>query len=277
MPSIHGAQSYAIVAQELADIFAMLPQVEAITWAGSLQNDVADAASDIDLYVYTTGDVPLDVRQHIASARGERVEVGNQFWEAGDEWDERASGIHIDVMYRSIRWAEDDLARVLVRHEASIGYTTCIWHNILASRALFDRHGAYAILQATARQPYPEGLRQSIFAKNLPLLRDAHGAYLGQIAKAARRGDLVSVNHRVAALLASYFDLVFALNRKPHPGEKRQVALAQRDCPVRPPSMEAQIGDLLAAAGSDPNAVAEHADHLIAGIEALLAQEQASG
>ncbi len=265
-----------MVAQELADTFASFPQVEAVAWAGSLQNDVADAASDIDLYVYTIGDVPLDVRQRIASARGERVEVGNQFWEAGDEWDERASGIHIDVMYRSMRWAEDALARVLVRHKAAIGYTTCIWHNILASQALFDRHGAYAALQATARQPYPEELRQAIFAKNLPLLRDAHGAYLGQIAKAARRGDLVSVNHRVAALLASYFDIVFALNRKPHPGEKRQIALAHRDCPVLPASMEAQICDLLAAAASNSDSVAEHADHLIAGIESLIEQPQAS-
>jgi len=38
---------------------------------------------------------------------------------------------------------------------------------------------------------------------------------------ALNRGDAVSVQHRVTALLASFFDVWFALERQPHPGEKR--------------------------------------------------------
>ncbi len=105
----------------------------------------------------------------------------------------------------------------------------------------------------------------------------AHGAYLRQVAKAAKRGDLVSVNHRVAALLASYFDILFALNRKPHPGEKRLVVLAQRDCPIRPPSMETDIANLLAASGTDLATITTRADKLIAGLEALLDQDAHPG
>ena len=42
-------------------------------------------------------------------------------------------------MYRTPDWIEERLERVLVRHEASVGYSTCFWHNVLHSTPLFDR------------------------------------------------------------------------------------------------------------------------------------------
>lgn len=45
--------------------------------------------------------------------------------------------------------------------------------------------------------------------------------YFEQIQAAISRDDIVSVNHRVAAFLASYYDILFAVNRRYHPGEKR--------------------------------------------------------
>jgi hypothetical protein len=268
---------YRATAQELAEAYARLEAVQAVAWGGSQHNHTADAGSDIDLYVYADGQIDLDARRAIAHARGERIEVGNTFWEQGDEWDERASGIHIDIMFRDMGWVSDELARVFVRHEASIGYSTAVWHNVLTSEALFDRAGVFGRLQALARQPYPEALRQAIIARNTPLLRKAHGAFLGQIAKAAKRDDVVSLNHRVAALLASYFDILFALNRKPHPGEKRLLVLAARDCPVRPPHMDEQVRALLAAAGTSSDAAVVCASGLVEDIEALLREQGLTG
>lgn len=264
---------YRSVAQHIADDYVRLQHVGAVAWSGSWRNDVADAGSDIDLYVYVSRDIDLDARRAIALRRGERVEVGNTFWESGDEWDERDSGIHIDVMFRWMDWTADQLARVLTRHEASVGYSTAIWHNILVSDVLFDRDGTFARLQAVARQPYPPALRQAIIAKNAPLLRSAHGAFLGQIAKAAQRDDLVSLNHRVAALFASYFDILFALNWLPHTGEKRLLALASRECVLRPPFMDEQIRALLAAAGTDPDAAVARASDVVDGLETLIRRE----
>jgi len=76
-------------------------------------------------------------------------------------------------------------------------------------------------LQQKARTPYPEALRRAIVAKNWPILRRNQSSYRHQIEIALKRDDVFSVQHRVTALLASFFDLWFALERTPHPGEKR--------------------------------------------------------
>jgi hypothetical protein len=62
--------------------------------------------------------------------------------------------------------------------------------------------------------------RQHIITYNYPVLREIIPSYFFQIEKAVKRGDLVSVNHRLAGLLASYLDIIFAFNRELHPGEK---------------------------------------------------------
>src|ERR1700759_5618209 len=55
----------------------------------------------------------------------------------------------------------------------------------------------------------------------------AKDSYEQQIRLAFRRRDRVSLNHRTAAWLASYFDLLFAANPRFNPGEKRLLAQAQ--------------------------------------------------
>ena len=65
-----------------------------------------------------------------------------------------------------------------------------------------------------------------------------------QIEKAVRRGDSVSVNHRVTEFLASYFDLIFAVNEKTHPGEKRLVELCRAGCRLLPENFEENLENL---------------------------------
>jgi hypothetical protein len=110
---------------------------------------------------------------------------------------------------------------VLIRHEAALGYSTCFWHNVRHSEAIFDPRGWYRALQVRAQAPYPEGLRQAIVKKNHAVLRTMQSSYREQIALAPMGNDVVSVQHRMTALLASFFDIWFALRRQPHPGEKR--------------------------------------------------------
>ena len=54
--------------------------------------------------------------------------------------------------------------------------------------------------------------------------------FLIQTELAYKRGDAVSMNHRLSAILASIFDAVFAYNRVLHPGEKKLMHYAGLLC-----------------------------------------------
>lgn len=55
----------------------------------------------------------------------------------------------------------------------------------------------------------------------------------------------MSINHRVSAFLASYFDVIFAVNKLLHPGEKRLIKYAKNNCKILPYDFEENINKLL--------------------------------
>lgn len=261
--------SAAALAEQIAAQYSELPQVTAVSLGGSLATKQSGADSDIDLYVYTVEDIPLDARQAIAQSNASQYEVDNQFWESGDEWIDQTTGIHVDVMFRSTHWIEEQINRILLQHLASVGYSTCFWHNVSTSKILFDRVSWYAQLQVAAKRPYPPQLQQAIIAKNFPILRNTLSSYLYQINSSVRRKDTVSLNHRIAALLASYFDILFALNELPHPGEKRLLHLATTQCKLQPNNMVEHINHLLLASTEDED-VPDRVNDLVDSLEELL-------
>jgi len=121
-------------------------------------------------------------------------------------------------------------------------------------------------LQTKANQPYPEKLRQDIIFKNHSALRNIIPSYHYQLKKAVKRNDLVSVNHRVAGLIASYFDVLFALNRETHPGEKRLLAKANQLALV-PVKMADEVTAVLQARG---DGVITAVDQLLDNLDNLL-------
>jgi hypothetical protein len=246
------------LARQLASLFAALPQVEAVALGGSQVGDSPDATSDIDLYVYTRASIPLAERQTIVDQSGGalKANLGLNFWGPGDEWFNAETGIEVDLVYFDTRWMEDLINKVLRDHQASLGYSTCFWYTIQHSQVLHDPQGWFQALQVLCQQDYPEALRHNIIALNHPVLRNIIPSYTYQITKAVKRRDLVSINHRFAALLASYFDVIFAINRVPHPGEKRLVSKALTQCQKLPVEMASDIAAVLGASATpDPNLV----------------------
>ncbi|MBW4684895.1 MAG: DUF4037 domain-containing protein [Komarekiella atlantica HA4396-MV6] len=241
------SQEIFYLADSIAAEFSKLPQVVAVVLAGSQTSLVFDDLSDLDFYVYLQEEISVDIRESIAKQFSDRSEINNQFWEPGDEWIDKNSGRSIDIMYRTLFWIEQQMNSVVIKHQASVGYSTCFWWNILYSKPLYDKNGWFRQLQIDAKQPYPEGLRRAIITKNYPILRNNISSYIHQIELAINRNDLVSINHRLSALIASYFDIIFAINYLPHPGEKRLIQFAQRFCSKLPIDMEERINKLILA------------------------------
>ncbi len=59
-------------AKQVADLFTAVPYIEAVALGGSCGSGsgTSDSASDIDLYVYTLGDIPLETRYSIVADTG---------------------------------------------------------------------------------------------------------------------------------------------------------------------------------------------------------------
>jgi predicted nucleotidyltransferase len=262
------------LAAMVAEQFSTFPQVEAIALAGSLTSENNDKNSDIDLYIYTKEVIPLPLRKALIEGLGTtKADYNLLYWDLGDEWYHAETGIEVDMIYWHPSWIEKQIERVLTRHQASLGYSTCFWHTILHSQPLFDRNSWFQALQNKCQQTYPEGLRQAIIRKNHAVLRDIIPSYRHQIEKAIRRNDLVSLNHRVAALLASYFDIIFALNYQPNPGEKRLIDTALKQCKLLPEQMAEQVNEVLREAATADHALLFSVDSLIDGLEDVIAQE----
>lgn len=269
IPSTSSAEA---LIERVAGLFAGLPEVQAVALGGSRVGAASDQASDIDLYVFTRREISLAARAGLVEAAGgaSTANLGLTCWGPGDEWYAADSGSEVDIVYFDAAWFSERLDRLWRLHQASLGYTTCLWYTLRHSRSLHDPFGWYAALQEQSRQDYPEPRRQNIIALNHPVLRQVIPAYYHQIEKAVRRGDLVSVNHRLAALLASYFDLLFAFNRLLHPGEKRLAAFAQAECRLLPAHFSRDLTAVLFAAASDGEQLLDKLTNLLDALDELL-------
>lgn len=227
----------------LFEELSRLPQVEAIALGGSRATGRNDANSDYDVYIYLTAPLEEAYRRVILSKYCSYMEIGNTFWELEDDVT-LLDGIDMDIIYRNLEDFARGIASVVDECTAWNGYTTCMWHNLITSRILFDRTGRLQKLQARYQIPYPQKLKENIIARNMNLLSGMLPSFDTQIQKAENRGDLVSVNHRVTEFLASYFDILFALNEMTHPGEKRMQDICTKECTILPQHFDSNLNRL---------------------------------
>ena len=84
-----------------------------------------------------------------------------------------------------------------------------------------------------------------IIKRNIMLMKDKpFSSYYEQIEKAINRKDINSINHRISAFVASYFDIIFALNKQLHPGEKRLIQFALNNFKILPNDFENNLSEL---------------------------------
>lgn len=246
-----------------------LPQIEAIALGGSRAGEAYDVNSDYDVYLYCTQEVGLDKRREILSRYCSYMELGNSYWESEDNC-KLKDGVDIDILYRNLDGFVADVASVVEDFNARNGYTTCMWHNLKTCKIIFDRNGRLAQAKARFDVAYPKKLKQNIIARNLNLLHNAMPAYDAQICKAVKRDDRVSINHRTAAFLESYFDVIFAYNELTHPGEKRLVQLCKRDCAALPKDFEKNLNALFDDMYVNPQMIYEDLQKIILRLNEML-------
>ena len=252
----------------LFDEIKNIPEVEAIALGGSRAGENFDEKSDYDVYLYCTGDISDDVRKTILEKYCSYIELGNHFWELEDNCTLK-NGVDIDILYRNIEDFGNDVASVVEGFNARTGYTTCMWHNLLTCKIIYDEKGNLKALKDRFNVTYPKELNKNIINKNMSLLNGMLPSYDGQILKAVKRGDLVSVNHRTSAFFQSYFDVLFALNEQTHPGEKRLVSLSKR-LSMLPANFEENINKLFADLFTQPEKIGNDISEIVAELRKIV-------
>ncbi len=81
------------------------------------------------------------------------------------------------------------------------------------------------------------------------------------------------MNHRLAAWLASYVDIVFAVNRVLHPGEKRILESLARECASLPAGALMMIEHLASVACGLESDVLESIDPMLVPLDDMLHAE----
>lgn len=253
--------------------FSMLDEVEGVLLAGSHATKTNDKDSDYDIYVYTSNEILLEKRKEITSKYCNYMELNNSFWEKEDDGILEEGNIPVEIIYRNLAWIDEILNSVLLEYKVSTGYTTCFWSNFLNSIVLYDRNGKLKKLKQKYNIDYPKELKKNIIRKNYPLLKKQMPSYYNQIKKALKRNDFISVNHRIAAFLASYFDIIFAINEMPHPGEKKLLRIIKDNNLKIPQEMYRNVSNILTYASTKEDNILFEIDKIVNNLDTLLISE----
>lgn len=213
--------------------------IEAVVLGGSRATGVFDEKSDYDYYVYLTEDLSENERKMLLDEFVSYMEYSNHFWELEDDGILN-NGVDIEFIYRSIDDITKSVENLLVKGNVSTGYTTCFVDNIIKSKVIFDKNGRYKLLQQNCKKLLNNDIYDKIVHSNFPIIMDRMPSLYFQVEKAIIRNDILSMNHRSSAYFDLYFDIVFAVNKVTHPGEKRMLDFALT-LPLQPKNMEMDI------------------------------------
>lgn len=217
-------------------------QVKAIAIGGSSSANTSDKLSDIDTYIFVEKDLPIDERIKLIKKYSTKYEAGGEYFGSGDEYMVDELNRQMDVMFWNTSWFEDTVSNIWEKYYPSNGYTTCFLYTLKNFDIKYDPFNWLKNLKEKINTEYPKQLQENIIKRNMMLMKDKpFASYFEQIEKAVKRDDENSVNHRISAFMASYFDVIFARNKLLHPGEKRLVQFASKNCKILPENFEKNI------------------------------------
>ncbi|MBN2539900.1 MAG: nucleotidyltransferase domain-containing protein [Bacilli bacterium] len=236
-------------------------EILAIALGGSRARGTYDEHSDYDLYIYTEERyISLDKRKELLAPFVSYMEYNNHFWELEDDGILK-NGVEIEFIYRTFKDFFEMVDPLPVGH----GYSTCFADNIISSVILYDRKGMYQDLVNKVQSQLTPSYFDKIINYNLPILSEKMPSLYHQVEKAIDRKDLHSINHRITAFFEVFYDILFAINRTLHPGEKRMLEYALKLNKV-PEHLKEDINQVF---NYEPNQVLQALRRLSKEIEAL--------
>jgi hypothetical protein len=249
-----------------------LPGYVVMSLGGSRQAGLADNYSDYDIHVFWRA--PLagqDQRAERLSRIADpgSVQVDIRSWGLED-W------LHIDrrpveLTYFNLDDLQAHVAQAYGQGLGDEGFATALLYIIAAGQPLFDATGEIVVLRERLHAQFPEPTRDLLLTHHTPLL----GTYVKHLRLAQARSDLLSVQHRRYTVQMVFFNLLFTLNRRYHPGEKRLLVHAAR-CPLQPADLAARW-NRAACRGADDPALADDLDGLCDDLHALIAADGEHG
>lgn len=256
-------------AQRVADAVAGLPGLVGVTLGGSAASGLADAASDLDLHVYWRAPLaPTDERTERLRRVADQgsIEMDVRYWGHEDHLkvDERL----VELIYVNLDELRGEIEQAYGAGLNGEGFVTTQFFYLANGHILHDATGEVAALQQRLQAAYPEPTRRLLLTHNPVLLR----AYLEQFRKAQRRGDLLYVQHRRYTIQMVFFNLLFALNRRYHPGEKRLLKHTSSFA-LQPPRM-AERWERVARLAADAPALADELASLVRALCALVEEQR---
>jgi len=238
--------------RKIIDEFLDYPQVNSIAFGGSSVVKRDDKDSDIDIYIFVEQEVSVEKRYSFIKKYSTEFEIGCDYFGSGDEFFVEDINKQLDIMYFKTDWIEKEYINTFRNFDAKNGYTTCFLFMLKNCEIIYDKYGWLKNFKDELDKPYPKFLRENIIKRNLMLMKDKpFASYYEQIKKAIQRNDRNSINHRIAAFMASYFDIIFANNELLHPGEKGLVDYALKNCKILPVRFKKNIESLLTQPNSN--------------------------
>ncbi|HEU5103841.1 MAG TPA: DUF4037 domain-containing protein [Roseiflexaceae bacterium] len=235
------------ILQQLVEACADLPGFVAMSLGGSASAGLADAQSDLDIHVYWRASLATSEQRagRLAGyADAGSVEVDMRFWGLEDHL--RIGGRDIELIYVHLGDLLDEVERAYGEGLGAEGFATAQLFYVANGRPFYDPDGGLAALRERLAS-YPEATRRRLLDSHPALLR----AYLRHLRVAQGRGDLLFVQHRRYTIQMVFFNALFALNRRYHPGEKRLLIHGER-CPLRPANCATRWAAAARLAADDP-------------------------
>ena len=142
--------------QAFLNNYIKLDNVEAIAIGGSSAVKTSDNSSDIDIYIFSKTDIPVEIRENIIKPNSSKFEIGCEYFGSGDEFILDDLNKQLDIMYWNTQWFESIVNNTWVKCYPQNGYTTCFLYTLKNFNIIYDKNNWLQNLQKIINTPYPK-------------------------------------------------------------------------------------------------------------------------